>query len=76
MNARWLDNGAIGKLRRGCEKRPLPEDDFCIVVRCERLVNSIWLHVEATARAVEEASPTWAFCLDPGNTTPCYAMTR
>jgi hypothetical protein len=37
---------------------------------------TLWLHVEATVRVVEEASPTWAFYLDPGNTTPCYAMTR
>ena len=28
-----------------------PEDNFCVVVRCERLVNVVWLHVETPPRA-------------------------
>jgi hypothetical protein len=37
-------------------KGPLPKDDFRIVVRRERLINGVRLHVKTTARAVEEAS--------------------
>ena len=38
------------------QKRPSPEDNFRIVVRRERLVNGVRLHVETAARAVEEAA--------------------
>ena len=33
-----------------------PEDNFCVVVRCERLVNVVWLHVETASRAVEKTA--------------------
>ena len=37
-------------------KRPSPEDDFRVVVRRERLVNRVRLHVESAARTVEETA--------------------
>jgi hypothetical protein len=37
-------------------KHPSPKDNFRIVVRLERLVNAVRLHIEAASRAVEEAA--------------------
>jgi hypothetical protein len=36
-------------------KASITENDSRVVVKRERLVNNIWLHVEATARVVEQA---------------------
>ena len=46
------DGQAAARVR----KRPSPEDNFRVVVRRERLVNGVRLHVETASRAVEETA--------------------
>ena len=46
------DEQAVARER----KRPSPEDNFRVVVRRERLVNGVRLHVETAPRAVEETA--------------------
>jgi hypothetical protein len=37
-------------------KRPSPEDNFRVLVRHERLVNGVRLHIETASRAVEKTA--------------------
>jgi hypothetical protein len=48
-----------------CREASSPEDSFRVVVRCERLVNGVRLHVETALRAVESANCRGAEALLP-----------
>src|SRR5205814_6636795 len=46
------DEQAVARAR----KHPSPENNLRIVVRCERLIDAVRLHVETASRAIEETA--------------------